>query len=162
MAKITTPQINVRTGGILKELADDAINLGADKPVRVGGNIVYTIDNDAITPWEVEQILSVPYTTVEDYLVIMWVQITDLSQELPEQFPNSRLDDGNGNIRQMTFSELNDRATRSISKYSDGFYYCKASAADDCRGLTLEEYNACLDAGVTLITTRYLPTIDAE
>jgi len=156
MAIITTERTNVDVGSPLRELAVSA-SISGSTITYTGTKNHYLIDNEFLDPANANGILQVPDTTITDYKVIRFISTPTLDADLPTSLPNSSVTDEEGNTRQLTFREVDDRPTRSIPQYSDGLYYCKATNHTDCRGLTLDEYNACVADGLTLTLMADLP-----
>ncbi len=160
MATITTNRANVKTGGLLRELAIDAAVSGST--ITYTGDLNhYLIDDEFLDPSKANDILQVPDTTIEDYKIIRYIKTDSLSEDLPVSLPDSTIEEEDV-VRQLTFADVDARAVRAIPMYSDGFYYCKATTHTDCRGLTLDQYNACVEDGVVFIEEKDLPTIDTE
>lgn len=160
MAIITTLRTNVKVGAPLRELAIDASVSGSTITYTELDNI-YLIESEFLSPDEASAILSVPGTTVTDYKITRFIKTDDLSNELPTSVPNSSITDEDGITTQLTFADVDARPTRSIPQYSDGNYYCDASAAGDISGVTLYEYNALVSAGVDLVEVKNLPAAPA-
>jgi len=156
MAIITTERTNVDVGAPLRELAVSA-SISGSTITYTGTKNHYLIDNEFLDPANANGILQVPDTTITDYKVIRFISTPTLDADLPTSLPSSSVTDEEGNTRQLTFREVDDMPTRSIPQYSDGLYYCKATNHTDCRGLTLDEYNACVADGLTLTLMADLP-----
>lgn len=157
MAIITTQRTNTTVGGPLRDLAIDASISGSTITYTELDNI-YLIENRFLSPDDASFILSAPGGTITDYKITRFIKTDNLSDELPASVPNSSITDENDVTTQLTFADIDARETRSISQYSDGNYYCDASVAGDCGGVTLDEYNALISAGVDLIEVEDLPS----
>tara|TARA_R110002153_G_scaffold273999_1_gene446530 strand:- start:3680 stop:4165 length:486 start_codon:yes stop_codon:yes gene_type:complete len=161
MAIITTERTNVDVGAPLRELAVSA-SISGSTITYTGTKNHYIIDDEFLDPANANGILQVPGTIITDYKLIRFISTPTLDADLPTSLPDSSITDEEGNTRQLTFREVDDRPTRSIPQYSDGLYYCKATNHTDCRGLTLDEYNACVSDGLPLLLTSDLPIQSLE
>ena len=161
MAIITTERANVDIGAPLRELAVSASISGATI-TYTGTKNHYLIEDGFLDPDNANGILQVPDTTIEDYKLIRFISTPTLDADLPTSLPNSSVTDEEGVTRQLTFREVDDRPDRAVPQYSDGLYYCKATNHTDCRGLTLDEYNACVADGLALILMGDLPASEID
>jgi hypothetical protein len=75
-----------------------------------------------------------------DILKGQYIKVSDLSQEVSVELPQSSVEDEEGVSRQLTYQEVEDRPTVSTSVRSDGNYYFSATAHCGFRPLTTEEY----------------------
>jgi hypothetical protein len=161
MAIITTERTNVDVGAPLRELAVSA-SISGSTITYTGTKNHYLIDDEFLDPANANGISQVPGTTITDYKLTRFISTPTLDADLPASLPDSSVTDEEGNTRQLTFREVDDRPTRSVPQYSDGLYYCKATNHTDCRGLTLDEYNACVADGLTLTLMADLPAQAVE
>ena len=159
MALITVTRDSVMTDGPLRELAINASISGATI-THTGEHNHYLVEDSFLTPEAANGILMVAGASIADYKIIRYISTDTLESEFALSIPNSSTTEGEGDeeaTRQLTFAEVDARADRSISQYSDGLYYCKASICGDCRGLTLDQYNELEAGGVAMIVAADLP-----
>ena len=142
MTTITIPTTYLAAGEPLFNLGLEALVKGAN-PTYDAANTYYPIEQEFIDPATANQILQFPNTAIDNYFLQRYIAVADISAEMPVELPQSAVEDEEGNSRQLTWQEVQDLPTVSVSPREDNNYYFNVTAHIGHRGLSLDEYNAC-------------------
>ena len=160
MAKLTFPTSYLDPGGPLEARANEAKRKHATGGYS-GTNTWYFIDNVYLSPAEANGLMQLPNVAITDYVLKRFIAVTDLDTDMPTSFPTSSTMDDEDNVRQLTWQEVYDMPT-TPKREVEGIYYFDCTSYIAHRGLTLDEYNAIVADGVTLIEAKDIPNIVEE
>ena len=159
MAKITIPMSTMDTDTNLKGLADVALRKGA-QPYADGSNVIYDIKDEYLEPDAANYCNSVG-GEVSNYSVKRYKAVSKLSAKLPASLPGSTVEDEDGEASTLTWQYVQNLPTVNVSPI-DGVYHFDVTAHLSHRGLTLDEYNATVSAGLTLLELSEIPSSQDE
>jgi len=142
MTTITIPTTYLAAGEPLFDLGLEALVKGAN-PTYDAANTYYPIESQFIDPVTANQILQFPGTAIDNYFLQRYIAVADLDTTLPTELPGSAILGDDGVSQQLTWQDVMDLPTVSISPRGDGNFYMNVTAHIGHRGLSLDEFNAC-------------------
>jgi len=141
-------------------LCDNALRKGVTSKYQ-GESAIYPVEPQYIAPDIANYVISVG-GSVENYGIVRYTPVTDLTTDLPASLPSSTItegdegDEGGGVTRQLTWQEVFDRPTVN-PPLVDGVYHFNCLSHLGHRPLTLDEYNVVNASGLTLIEGKDVP-----
>ena len=140
MAKVKFPTEYLDDGGPFEKMGNEAKRKHATGGYN-NSKSWYHIEDQFLPPGKANQLVAAPNTEITGYAIKRFIKISSLDEEVNSKLPGNSVTE-DGVIRRLKWSEVNERSTVDIQKRNDGFYYPDATAADNFRGLSLDEYNA--------------------
>ena len=134
----------------LQALADVALRKGA-QPYAAGQDVVYDVGDAYLSPDADNYVISIG-GKVDNYHITRYKAVSKLSTNLPASLPGSTTEDEDGKKTPVKWQDVQNLATVNISPVS-GTHYFNVTAHLSHRGLTLDEYNTIIKAGVKIIET---------
>ena len=121
----------------------------------------YDIETAYVTPEHVGFILSLEGGKVENYTIHRYIAVDSLSDPFPPELPQPLDEDDNPIF--VTWQDVQDLRTVSVSPRSDEKFYFSATAHLGHRGLSYEEF-VSISSSIILITSEDLPipAVDSE
>ena len=139
MAYIKTTKANViGEDAKFRQFALDAV-VGGSEVKYMGDRVQYLVYDNELPVTLADILLSDPETKIDDYWIKRWVEVADLDAEIPSEFPNSTVEDGDDAVHR----KWSDVVSEATLKIGDKYYPEVAYAlSGEPRGLTYSEFKA--------------------
>lgn len=156
MALIELPMSLLDTDPNIQSLGVSALLKGA-RPTYRGDIVIYPIDDVYLEPTSASYIVG-SGGVIKDYFITRYYAVSDLSEALPASFPGATTFVDDVEVP-LTWADVQAYPTVSVAPV-DGVYHFNCTAHLQHRGLTLDEHNAIVADGVSLVVVPPLPVVD--